>query len=181
MSDADREQVVARLNTAVAEGRLTLSEFEERVSGVLGARTYGEVEPYLADLPAATGPRPARDVVELRNHASSMKRSGRWIVPRRLVVNSKAGSVKLNFVDAVVNYPIVEIEIDVIAGSTELVLPRGASADVDDVEMVASSVKSKVLSPTDPGAVGPRFVVRGRQKAGSLKVRYERRFLRWRW
>src|SRR5690606_8017272 len=31
LSDADRERAVERLNDAVAEGRLTLSEFEERM------------------------------------------------------------------------------------------------------------------------------------------------------
>jgi hypothetical protein len=102
-------------------------------------------------------------------------------VPRRLVLNNKAGSTKLNFVEAVFTSSVVEIEVEVTAGSTELVLPRGASADVDDIDMFASSVKSKVFSPQDPRATGPRFVVRGRQKASSLKVRYERRFLRWRW
>lgn len=182
MSDADREQVVSRLQTAVSEGRLTLPEFEERVEGVLAARTYGDVEPFLADLPEAVFGQPAvRDVLELRSHASGLKRRGRWIVPRRLVLNSRAGSIKLNFVNAVLSYPLVEIEIEAIASSTELVLPRGASADVDDIEMIASSVASKVLAPSDPGATGTRFVVRGRQKASSLKVRYERRFLRWRW
>ncbi len=181
MSDAEREQVVARLGSAVSEGRLTLSEFEERVAAVLRSRTYGEVEPYLADLPVAGSQSVVRDVVELRNHASGLKRTGRWIVPRRLVLNSKAGATKLNFVEAVFTSAGVEIDIDVTASSVELVLPRGASADVDDVEMFSSSLKSKVLSPNDPGATGPRFAVRGRQKASSLKVRYERRFLRWRW
>jgi Domain of unknown function (DUF1707) len=181
MSDAEREQVVARLQHAVGEGRLTLPEFEERVTAVLHARTYADVEPHLADLPAVSGQPVVREVVELRNHASGLKRDGRWIVPRRLVLSSKAGSTKLNFVQAVFTSSSVEIDIEVTAGSTELVLPRGASADVDEVEMIASSVKSKVLSPNDPGATGPRFVVRGRQKASSLKVRYERRFLRWRW
>ena len=50
MADADRERVVTRLHGAVGEGRLTLGEFEDRVSGVLAARTFGEIEPFVADL-----------------------------------------------------------------------------------------------------------------------------------
>jgi hypothetical protein len=178
MSDADREQVVARLNAAAGEGRLTLAEFEERVAVVLGARTYGEIEPLLADLPEAPA---VREVVELRNRASGLKRSGRWIVPRRLVVHSRAGGIKLDFVEAVLSHPVVELELDAASSSIQLVLPRGAAADVDDIEMIASSVKSKVPLPTDPDVRGPRFVVHGLLKASSLRVRYQRRLLHWRW
>jgi hypothetical protein len=182
ISDAEREQVMQRLHSALGEGRLTMVEFEERVDGVLAARTYGEVEVFLADLPTAPVGHPqARDVVQLRNHASSLKRRGRWIVPRRLVVESKAGSVKLDFAEAVITQPIVEVDLDVIAGSTHLILPDGASADVDDVQVFASSISSKVPSPHDQVTSGPRFVIRGCQKAGSLKIRYRYRFWRWSW
>ncbi|QLY34864.1 DUF1707 domain-containing protein [Nocardia huaxiensis] len=51
-SDADREQIVARLKTAMDEGRLTLHEFDERLQRVYSARTYGELAPVLSDLPA---------------------------------------------------------------------------------------------------------------------------------
>jgi len=182
ISDAEREQIVARLNTAVSEGRLTLAEFEERVDGVLRARTYGEVETFVADLPiGAPLAVPSRDVVEVRNHASSMKRKGRWSVPRRLVLVSKAGSMKLNFADAVIGHQVVEVELDVVASSTELVLPAGATADIDDIEQIASSAKSHVPAAYDAYPSGFRFRVTGRMRASSLKVRYERRFWRWRW
>jgi hypothetical protein len=181
LSDADRERVVGWLNTAVAEGRLTLVEFEERVDAVLRARTYGEVEPHLADLPVAAVGRPAGEIAELRNVASNLKRGGRWAVPRRLVVRNKAGSVKLDFAEAVIQYPVVEIELEVFAGSTELILPDGATADIDDVQMVAGSAKSKVSASYDVPDGRPHFVVTGTQKAGSLKVRYRYRFWRWSW
>src|SRR5438046_576304 len=99
MSDADRERVVARLQAAVSEGRITLAEFQERVDGVLRARRYGEIEPYLAGLPSGPGP---AVVSELRTVASSLKRSGPWPVPQKLKVHSKAGSVKLDFTEATI-------------------------------------------------------------------------------
>src|SRR5437763_2336197 len=184
ISDGDRERVVGWLRSAVSEGRLTLGEFEERVDGVLRAKTYGEVERYTRDLPAVAGGgylTPPRDLVELRNVASSVKRRGRWTVPRKLVVRSKAGSVKLDFAEALIAYPVVEIELDVLAGSTLLILPDGATADVDDVEVYAGSTKSRVPASYDLPGSGTRFVVTGSNKAGSLKVRYQRRFWRWRW
>ena len=169
LSDADRERVIGWLNAALGEGRLTLPEFEERVDGVLHAKTYGEVDPYLADLPIAVTPPqpPPREVVDLRGVASTIKRKGRWHVPRRLNVSSKAGSVKLDFAEAVISYPVVEVHLDVLAGSTELVLPAGATADIDDVEVLAGSAKSKVPTSYDaPATGGVRFVVTGINRAG---------------
>ncbi|MBL1079254.1 DUF1707 domain-containing protein [Nocardia sp. 2] len=51
-SDADREHIVARLKTAMDEGRISLHEFDERLQRVYAARTYGELTPVLTDLPA---------------------------------------------------------------------------------------------------------------------------------
>jgi hypothetical protein len=181
MSDSDREAIVARLGTALSEGRLTLPEFEQRVDGVVRAQTFGEVQPLVADLPGAAPALAKRDVVELRANAGSIARKGRWIVPKRLVVRSLAGSVKLDMRQAVIDQRVVEIELDVQAGSTKIVLPAGATADIDDVTATAGSAKSKVPPAPEPGSTAPHLLVRGNVSAGSLLVRYERRFLRWRW
>ena len=51
-SDADREAVTARLQTAAVEGRLEPEELEERLHLALRARTYGDLRRLVADLPA---------------------------------------------------------------------------------------------------------------------------------
>ncbi|WP_435057738.1 DUF1707 SHOCT-like domain-containing protein [Streptomyces sp. bgisy060] len=48
---AEREEAVERLTTAYAEGRLDEPEFEARSGHALQARTKGELDPLLADLP----------------------------------------------------------------------------------------------------------------------------------
>lgn len=50
-SDADREQAAARLRHATAEGRISAQELEERLEVLFAARTYGELDALLADLP----------------------------------------------------------------------------------------------------------------------------------
>ena len=50
-SDADRDAVVDRLRDAAGEGRLEPYELEQRIEGALRARTYGDLEGLLADLP----------------------------------------------------------------------------------------------------------------------------------
>ena len=52
-SDADRSAVAQRLQVAVDEGRLTLTDYDERLQQAYAARTYGELERVTADLPAA--------------------------------------------------------------------------------------------------------------------------------
>ena len=54
-SDADREQVAERLRDAMAEGRLDMTEFQERLEAVYQAKTYGELAPITRDLPAPEG------------------------------------------------------------------------------------------------------------------------------
>lgn len=55
---AEREQVVARLNNAFAEGRLDVGELDERVAAAYAARTMGDLVPLTADLPAPYQTRP---------------------------------------------------------------------------------------------------------------------------
>ncbi|MEV0039216.1 DUF1707 domain-containing protein [Streptomyces sp. NPDC050804] len=51
-SDAEREQIAERLREAVAEGRLDMEEFDERLEATYKARTHGELAPLVRDLPA---------------------------------------------------------------------------------------------------------------------------------
>lgn len=182
ISDSDREQAVERLNQAVAEGRLSLAEFDDRVAGVLQSRTASELTPYLADLPGALAePVTPPEHQELRTTMSTLKRHGRWVVPRQLSVRSTAGSVKLDFTEAVISFPVIEVAVHSAAGSTTLIVPEGASVNVDQVELVAGSTKVRGV-PTSASPVGtPHLVITGKQWAGSLTVRRKRRFLWWRW
>lgn len=51
-ADSDRQFVAERLQAALNEGRLTLSEYDERLQQTYAARTYGELDRMLDDLPA---------------------------------------------------------------------------------------------------------------------------------
>ena len=51
-SDADRDRVTALLREHHAAGRLTAEEFHERMEQALGAKTLGEFDELMSDLPA---------------------------------------------------------------------------------------------------------------------------------
>ena len=55
-SDADRDAVAERLRAATVEGRLDAGELEQRLHVALRARTYGELQQLLDDLPITPGP-----------------------------------------------------------------------------------------------------------------------------
>jgi hypothetical protein len=66
-SDADREAVAGRLRAAATDGRLDLTEAEQRLAAAYAARTYGELEPLTADLgPAVAPPASAEPATWLR-------------------------------------------------------------------------------------------------------------------
>jgi hypothetical protein len=50
-SDAEREHVASVLQRSVAEGRLSLDDFELRLDRALRAQTFGELAPLIRDLP----------------------------------------------------------------------------------------------------------------------------------
>ena len=100
-ADADRQAVADRLRAALDEGRLDLHEYDERLQRAYAAKTYGELDGLLADLP---GRAPRR--------ALGAGASGAGAVPRRRarpaapVARRRAGSrrparLALERVDAV--------------------------------------------------------------------------------
>ena len=52
-ADADRQRVADQLQAALGEGRLELTEYDERLQEAYTARTYGDLDRLLADLPGA--------------------------------------------------------------------------------------------------------------------------------
>ena len=49
--DGDRQQVADRLKIALDEGRLDLHEYDERIQRAYAAKTYGDLDGLLDDLP----------------------------------------------------------------------------------------------------------------------------------
>jgi hypothetical protein len=52
-ADSDRQAVADRLKQAVDEGRLDLAEYDERLQKTYAAKTYGDLEGLLDDIPGA--------------------------------------------------------------------------------------------------------------------------------
>jgi hypothetical protein len=182
VSDAEREHVLEVLKQALHRGMLDVGEFDERSATAARAQVRRELNGVLIDLPVRRlperddpAPAAADDVLEFNGWFSSMKRSGEWHVPPKIVLRPRAGSVELDFTAARIDHPRVEIELDVAGGSVELRLPENASASLDGVTATVGSVEDHRRGPDRQGT--PHFALTGQVRWGSVEVRGPRRGL----
>jgi Domain of unknown function (DUF1707) len=200
VSDAEREHVVGLLQRATGSGLLDLDEFTRRVDTALAARTRGELNAVLLDLPGLTHPDrpaqvpiPARPPVhrpvpvvtdagtgdEVRSMLGSVTRRGVWDVPAHLVVRTTLGSAELDFTEARIPHEVVDIELEVVAGSVELRLPAGARVEHGELQATLSGVENRLRGRPD-SPEGPLFRIRGSVRAGSVEILPPRRARWWR-
>ncbi|MFC3575868.1 DUF1707 domain-containing protein [Streptomyces yaanensis] len=143
-SDADRDRITDILREALAEGRLTAEEHAERVEGVLGAKTVGELERFVRDLPAgharripptytpapsrptpgSTPIQPDENVVAV---CSSAVRKGRWRPGRRMHAYAIFGSVLIDLSEAIFEYQQVVIKAISVFGDVTIRVPENVS------------------------------------------------------
>ncbi|MGW7207285.1 DUF1707 domain-containing protein [Streptomyces sp. NPDC054837] len=141
-SDADRDRIADILREALAEGRLTADEHAERVEGALAAKTVGELDAFIRDLPAAhqrrTAPpaapnRPTVGAVPIEPDEnvvavfSSAVRKGRWRAGRRIHAYAIFGSVEIDLSEALFEYQQVVIKAISVFGNVEVRVPENVS------------------------------------------------------
>lgn len=125
VSDADRHQVAELLREAAGDGRLDLSELDERLEAAYAAKTYGDLVPITADLastvtdvPVVGGP--ARD----RAFAimGGVERRGIWVVPERFDVFCMMGGAHLDLRQAQFSSPEVRLSVNTFMGGATILV-----------------------------------------------------------
>ncbi|MCM6777466.1 DUF1707 domain-containing protein [Nocardia sp. CDC159] len=188
VSDAEREHVGTLLQRAVGLGMLSLGEFTERMDTALAAKTRGELNAVLVDLPGIRlagqpsstppprqfAPRPSGTPVAtsnvIRARLSGVTRKGPWQVPPTLYLNNYLSGVTLDFTQAVMSTQVVELRLDDFCSSLTLIVPAEATVDLNGVELIGSSANNKVR--TGP-PIGPlHLVVHGRTRFGSVTAKH---------
>jgi hypothetical protein len=175
-SDHDREAAAGLVQEAHADGRLDLSELDERLTQVYSSRTKQELEVVTADL-VPVGHGGASDVLTLRTSHSAQRREGGWRVPPRIVAKTRHGSIRLDFTEAQVRHREITVQVDANHGSVTMIVPRGWNVDIDEVYSSHGAVRNKATMPLS-GL--PSLRVAGHARHGSVVVRNPRR-RRWWW
>jgi hypothetical protein len=80
-SDVEREAAVGVLRTAATEGRLDTDELEDRIAAAYAAKTRGELNALLDDLPRATAPASVPPPRPLPRAPGSAGFIARWRAP----------------------------------------------------------------------------------------------------
>jgi Domain of unknown function (DUF1707) len=184
-ADVDRDAVAERLRIAAGEGRIELWELDERLGRAYAAKTYGELEMLVADLPAQpqpTSPSPFMSypgigaepgTLELRTTTPNIRQSGRWIVPQRITAESTTGWITIDFTQAHCAYREVTVELVTRTGWIQLILPDGWAARVGPLSTYTGHISNRASETPDPGA--PTVVVTGHPLFGYIKIRQRRR------
>ncbi|MFI1964080.1 DUF1707 domain-containing protein [Streptomyces pathocidini] len=181
-SDADRDRFADILREALAEGRLTADEHAERIDRVYRAKTVGELEPLVRDLPAVSGahPRPAYAATlsgapdadeNLVAIFSASTRRGRWRIARRTHAFAFFGSVEIDLTEALFEHPEVHVRATSIFGSVEIRLPENITLRGSGTG-IFGSVEVETQESADPRA--PVVVVSGHAVFGSIEARPKR-------
>jgi hypothetical protein len=188
-ADADREAVAERLRIAASEGRIEPWELDDRLGRAYRAKTYGDLETLLADLPAqppftsylgvgpgicpGIGSEP--ETLVLRTTTLNIKQAGRWIVPRRITAESTTGWITIDFTQASCAYREVTVELMTRTGWIQLILPEGWAARVGPLSTYTGHISNRAAETADPGA--PTVIVTGHPLFGYIKIRqrYRRR------
>jgi len=168
VGDEDRERATQLLQDAYANGRLSHQQLDRCLELVLSAETHGQLDAAVAGLPE----RSADKRFTISAMSGLIRRRGRWKVPAQLTVASSLGGVYLDFSRAQFEGPAVDLELLVGIGRVRIIVPRGASVDLEDVQTGLQGVSYKPGGSSGSG--GPRFRIHGTVGMRKLTIRHAR-------
>ena len=151
-SDADRERVVTLLAQAAGDGRITLEEHAHRVQRAYTARTLGDLAGLTEDL-ALPGAQPLRldNSRTVTAFFATERRSGRWVVPDRLVVTAIGGQIVLDLREALLErakkiFVVADLQIGMQAALQKHAAESNASAGTTNL---GALLKAKLSGSKD--------------------------------
>jgi hypothetical protein len=164
-SDADRDRVADILRDALAEGRLDAAEHSERLDRVYAAKTLGDLEPLVRDLPAGAAarqqPAPAPRAYaadgggenpNLVGILGGAERKGRWRVGHKITAVAILGGVEIDLTEATFTSPELIIHCTAIMGGVSIKLPENVTLRGGGVVGIMGGSDIKAFEASDPGA-----------------------------
>lgn len=175
-SDTERDATVEWLSQATGDGRLTLDEFSQRMERATTARTRGELDRLVTDLPvpaAGTGmaqPERGTPTWHIRP-VGGLRVYGPWRMDRHVVVITLVGGARLDLSQAELAAKEVTLTKVSLVGGTRLRVPPGVRVEVSGFSLVGGT---RVEAGPQPGPGAPTVHVRAFSLVGGLRVRRSR-------
>jgi hypothetical protein len=177
-ADTDRIQIAQLLAYAAEQGRLELSDYEDRLTRAYAATTYQELDRLRADLPGSPinprrggniNPAPSTLLLALM---SGFERRGRWNVPKKLTTFTLWGTGVLDLRYADFTSTEVDIRAYSIMGVQTILLPPEVNVEIDG-HGVMGGFDHDVLGDGTPGA--PKVKIRGFALWGGVGIKRKAR------
>src|ERR1700733_3957339 len=177
-ADTDRIQVAQLLTDAAAQGRLQMSDYEDRLTRAYAAQTYAEFDSLRSDLigssvgsPGSGAGKPAPSMFLLAI-MSAFERRGRWNVPKKLTTFALWGGGVIDLRYADFTSTDVEIRATSIMGGQTILLPPEVNVEIKG-HGVMGGFDHNVVGEGTPGA--PTVRIRGFSLWGGVGVRRKNR------
>jgi hypothetical protein len=186
-SHADRDRVVDVLRIAAGDGLITAEELDERLEIALSARTRGELAPLTADLPPVSTvaggavAEETKDLVRIKQvHSGAIRRTGRWVVPRRMELDLTFSDLTLDFTEAVITHDTLRIKAKMVGKTLTLVTRPGVEVDTDGMQLAHCKVVRRRHGAATRVPTVLRVELSGTKAHGRIVVRPPRRtFAQW--
>jgi hypothetical protein len=151
VADADRERAVVDLREHAVAGRLTLEEFGERVDQAYAARTRGELDVVLRELPTApvTTARTRRFGLAVMGGFSWR---GRLRLPERSTIVAFMGGANIDLRNASIEAPEVTLRAWAIMGGVNVTIPPNIEADLSGFSLMGGR-NDETRTPSHPAAL----------------------------
>ncbi|MFC1414692.1 DUF1707 domain-containing protein [Streptacidiphilus sp. N1-12] len=181
LSDADREQAASRLQQALAEGRLSTEELDQRLARAFAAQLPQDLVPLLRDLPEPAAPAahpdgtplvggepgPRRSSVAL---LGTIRRAARWVVPARYTAAATLGTVELDLRDAVFAAPETLLRAYGLLGTVRVIVPPGVTVRAAGRSVLGPFGRGLDTGAATAAATGVTVRIEGVAFAGAVQV-----------
>jgi hypothetical protein len=183
ISDQERQQVAEVLRQAAGEGRIDLDELDERLEATYSAKTYADLLPITADLPAAAAQRPlpihrpAGNVLAGPTYTSSFalmsetKRVGPWQIGPTHSAFALMGGVVLDLREAIFASKEVTINASTVMGSVDVIVNPHTLVVCAGTGIMGDYSESRSKVPLEPAPDSPIVRVKGLALMGAVNVK----------
>lgn len=177
-AETDRIQVAQLLTDAAAQGRLQMSDYEDRLTKAYAAKTYDELDRLRSDLlgssvspqrGGAANPAPSMLLLAIM---SAFERRGRWNVPKKLTTFALWGGGVIDLRYADFTSTDVEIRATSIMGGQTILLPPEVNVEIRG-HGVMGGFDHGVAGQGTPGA--PTVRIRGFALWGGVGIKRKNR------
>jgi hypothetical protein len=132
----------------------------------------------VASVPAPRAPR-AKEVMRVDCGSGHTVKNGQWVVPQRMEARVSSGHVKLDFTEAIITQPVLQLDAEVRSGHIILITKPGIVVDTDDVVVRSGHVRIRAPWGHDVPEV-LRIEVSGKVGSGHFVARPKYRSF-WQW